>query len=484
MRPSPERLLDLPASEAPIDTVVVVMMENRSFDHLLGWLAHDQEYLEQGRKRHGADFHLIGSNHERYRAPDGEVHPTRNVLALETADPLRGCSYRVPGHSWDNGRVQRDKGFLAKGSGNDDFAVTYFDATKFPGHRAVAENFTILDRYHASLLGPTFPNRQYLHSAQSEGRKSDPGPLKTGIYQADTIWDRLAAAGVPATYYYTDLPLLRLWGTRMKPYMAPLDRYFEQAAAGTLPRFSMLEPTFTGDLRADAHPQGNILLAVGFFAHVLDALARSPQWWRSMFILAHDEWGGFYDHVPPPHLPDDRASRHDADDFGQAGFRAAAALISPYAAPNSVDHTVYDHTSIMRFLEWRFLGAPASGPGRDSGKWWLTKRDRFANPRGLVSNGPLVRGRTLPRPPRGDLPPVGAGLSHPLASGAHCICSSIARIASWRALIAWSGRIITLNSMILPSSSQVMRSMPLTYLPAISVSNSRTARLPLITSLT
>jgi phospholipase C len=382
VRTSPERLLDRPAAEAPIDTVVVVMLENRSFDHLLGWMADDHDYLEEGKKRHGADFHVIGSTHERYRAPDGKDHPTRNVLALETVDPLRGCSYHGPGHTWKNGRVQRDDGFLAQGSGNDDYAITYFDGSTFPGHRAVAEHFTVLDRYHASLLGPTFPNRQYLHSAQSEGRKSDPGPLTTGIYKAETIWDRLAAAGVPATYYYTDLPLLRLWGTRMKPYIAPLDQYFEQAATGTLPRVSMLDPSFTGPLRADAHPQGNVFLAVAFFAHVLDALMRSPQWSRSMFVLAHDEWGGFYDHVPPPVLPDDRSSHRDADNFGQAGFRAAAALISPYAAGNAVDHTVYDHTSILRFLEWRFLGAPASGPGRDSGKWWLTKRDRFANPLG------------------------------------------------------------------------------------------------------
>ncbi|MCJ7673441.1 MAG: hypothetical protein MUP67_15565, partial [Acidimicrobiia bacterium] len=293
-------------------------------------------------------------------------------------------------------------------------AITYFDGAEFPRHRAVAENFTILDRYHASLLGPTFPNRQYLHSAQSEGRKEDPGPLKTGIYQAETIWDRLAAAGVPATYYYTDLPLLRLWGTRMKPYIASLDRYFEQAAAGTLPRFSMIEPSFTGDLRADGHPQGNIFLSVAFFAHVLGALARSPQWSRSMFILAHDEWGGFYDHVPPPRLPDDRASRHDADNFGQAGFRAAAALISPYAGPNTVDHTVYDHTSIMRFLEWRFLGAPASGPGRDSGKWWLTKRDRFANPIGHTllakpANREVPDALVNPKPTSGVTPACAPG---------------------------------------------------------------------------
>jgi phospholipase C len=382
-RPAHDRLLDLPAKESPIDTVVVAVMENRSFDHLLGWLANDRQYLAEGRRLHGKDFHVIGSIDEKYRAPNGKDHETIDLLKLrQSADPYRGCSFKGPGHTWDNGRAQRDHGFLAKGADNDDYAISYFNGEVFPHHRAIASHFQILDRYHASLLGPTFPNRQYVHSAQSEGRKDDPGPMKTGIYKAETIWDKLVKAGVPATYYYTDLPILRLWGERMKPLIAPLDQYFEQALAGTLPNFSMVDPSFTGPLRADGHPQGDVRLAVAFFAHVLGALLLSPQWERSMLVIIHDEWGGFYDHVRPPHLPDDRASSNDADDFSQAGFRAAAAVISPYAPPHSVDHTLYDHTSILRFLEWRFLGAPASGLGSKASQWGLTKRDRHATPIG------------------------------------------------------------------------------------------------------
>jgi hypothetical protein len=98
-----------------------------------------------------------------------------------------------------------------------------------------------------------------------------------------------------------------------------------------------------------------------------------------MFVLTYDEHGGFYDHVRPPIVPDDRASVHDKENFGQLGFRVPSVLASPYAPRNYVDHTLYDHTSVLRFLEWRFLGAPPQGPGRDGDTWFMTKRDRNAH---------------------------------------------------------------------------------------------------------
>ena len=78
-------------------------------------------------------------------------------------------------------------------------------------------------------------------------------------------------------------------------------------------------------------------------------------------------------------MPDDRASANDAENFGQAGFRVPTVIASPKARPGYIDHTLYDHTSVLRFLEWRFLGAPPRGPGADTDKWFLTKRDRNAN---------------------------------------------------------------------------------------------------------
>ena len=107
-------------------------------------------------------------------------------------------------------------------------------------------------------------------------------------------------------------------------------------------------------------------------------------------MLCYDEWGGFFDHVRPPILADDRASRIDTNNFGQAGFRVPSIVASPYARPGAVDHTVYDHTSILRFLHWRFLGAPAEGPGY---------RDRFAL--GALETGPQrPQHRTQPLDPK------------------------------------------------------------------------------------
>src|SRR5690606_9019468 len=96
-------------------------------------------------------------------------------------------------------------------------------------------------------------------------------------------------------------------------------------------------------------------------------------------ILTYDEWGGFFDHRRPPRLPDDRSSPEDRQNFGQAGFRVPTRLISPYSRPGFVDHRLYDHASILRFHEWRFLGAPPEGRGGPGATWYLTKRDRRAN---------------------------------------------------------------------------------------------------------
>ncbi len=102
---------------------------------------------------------------------------------------------------------------------------------------------------------------------------------------------------------------------------------------------------------------------------------RSPiptQWERGLFILTYDEWGGFFDHVKPPILADDRASRRPRERAsGSPASACPTVLASPYARRNYVDHRVYDHTSTLRFLEWRFLGAPPEGPGGDS-DWNLT----------------------------------------------------------------------------------------------------------------
>ena len=373
-------LLDHAAADAPIDTVVVLMMENRSFDHYLGWLGADEEYLDAGRRRYGSTFGVDGNTDQSYVDIEGRRVRTHH-LTRSTAEPhpYRGCGHPVPGHGWFAGRIELAEGFLAPGTGNDEYALGWFDGNDLPIHAHLAKRFTVLDHSFASLMGPTFPNRQYLYAAQSGAWRDDPGPLNAGIFDTPTIFDKLLAGGVPFRTYHTDVPMLLLWGEQYADYIRPLDDFFADAEAGTLPNVVFLTPGFQGALRSDDHAQGDVRVGQAFIREVFQAFAESAHWDRGLFVLTYDEWGGFFDHVEPPRLADNRASRNLERSFGLAGFRVPTILASPYARPGAVDHQVYDHTSILRFLEWRFLGAPARGPGKATDTWHLTLRDRYAN---------------------------------------------------------------------------------------------------------
>jgi phospholipase C len=372
-------LLDTQPSDCPIDTVVVLMMENRSFDHYLGWLGDDSAYLERGRARWGSKFAVDAKNDFSYVDAVGVKHRTHHLVrGGAEPHPFRGCGHPIPGHGWFAGRTELAEGFLAEGTGNDPYAIGYYLRDDVPVHGHLADRFTVLDRSFASLCAGTFPNRQYLYSAQSGGAKEDPGPLKAGIYRTPTIFERLIVGGVPLCTYHTDIPVLLLWGEEYRPWIKPLDVYFEQCTAGTLPNVVAIAPGFTGNLRTDDHSQGDVRLGQRFIREAFNAFAASPQWERGLFIVTYDEWGGFFDHVKPPLLADQRASPDLDESFALAGFRVPTILASPYARPGYVDHRTYDHTSILRFVEWRFLGAPPEGPG-GAASWNLTLRDRHAN---------------------------------------------------------------------------------------------------------
>jgi phospholipase C len=371
-------ILEFPAKESPITHVVVLMMENRSFDHFLGWLATDKKFLEHGRRAYGPRFYIEGDQTQRYRDIHGKRMSTYHLPERSGEEnPYRGCGHPDPGHGWDQGRAQRDRGFLAEDTGNDEFAVGYYKDADVPLYANLARRFTTFDRYHCSVLGPTYPNREYLHSAQSGGHKANDTATDSVGFEWTTIWDRLAEAGVPAGYYFVDLPVTALWGPRLAPYSHHIERFFADCAAGTLPNVTFVDPGFTTDMRTDDHPHGDMRAGQRYVFNIFKAFATSPVWNQGVFFLTYDEWGGFFDHVRAPLLPDDRTSTKDEENFGQAGFRVPTLMASPLARDGFVDHRTYDHTSILRFIEWRFLGAPAEGSG-GRGRWYLTKRDRHA----------------------------------------------------------------------------------------------------------
>ncbi|MFZ0974259.1 MAG: alkaline phosphatase family protein [Solirubrobacteraceae bacterium] len=153
-------------------------------------------------------------------------------------------------------------------------------------------------------------------------------------------------------------------------YYAEPDLPFTQAATGTLPALSFVDPAFNGEdqgTSGDEHPHGDVRVGQAFIADVVHAFLESPQFKRGALFIVYDEWGGFFDHVVPPRVPDLRASTDLSSDFGQMGFRIPAVVVSPYARRGYVDHTIYGFESILKMIRYRY-GLPP-----------LTPRDLFAN---------------------------------------------------------------------------------------------------------
>ena len=330
-----------------IDHFVVLMMENRSFDHYFGWVPN-------------AD----ATQKVSYRNPQGQQVPTRHASSLGTA-MWQGCGHPDPGHGWNSGRAQLRGGFLAEGAETDEFALCYYNRGELGFIHEAARQYTLYDRFFCSLLASTWPNRYYKWSGQSGGIINNNPPVGTAGNQWETIFDRALANGLSARYYASDLPFAAVWGQRGTRWTNPVERFYSECAAGTLPNISFVDPPFRdgggGDgVSADEHPLGDVRLGQAFMSDVVNAFVRSPNYRRGALFIIYDEWGGFFDHVRPPRVVDGRMNRDLNKDFGQMGFRIPAVAVSPYARPKKrpkgfrVDHGIYGHESILKLISYRF----------------------------------------------------------------------------------------------------------------------------------
>ena len=329
------------------DHVVVVMMENRSFDHLLGWLPR-------------ADGRQAGLT---YLDAAGVPHATHAL-----APDFQGCGHADPDHSFAGGRTAFNggacDGWLRAGT-NDDYAIGYYNQADLAFFGRAVPQWTTFSRYFAPIMAETYPNRIYQHAGQTDRITNT-----TTISRLPTIWDRLAAKGVSRRYYFSDVPFLALWGTRYLSITRPIAQFFSNAAAGRLPSVAFIDPRFidegSGTARDD-HPHADIRNGQAFMARIYRAVTRSPNWSRTLLIFNYDEWGGFYEHVPPATAPIPTADALAGNADGLRGFRVPCLLVSPFARRRHVATDVYDHTSILRMIENRF-SLPA-----------LTVRTRTAN---------------------------------------------------------------------------------------------------------
>jgi phospholipase C len=331
----------LPAPSASgIDHIIVVMMENRSFDHYLGWLP-------------GADGKQAGLT---YVDRDGVAHQTHAL-----GGDYQGCDHPDPDHSFEGGRIQYNggkcDGWLRSGE-NDEFAIGYYGQQDHDFYGNAAPYWTTFDRYFSATMAETYPNRFYQHSAMTDRihNSEDTATMPT-------IWDRLADAGVSSAYYYVDVPFLALYGTKYLSLGRTWAQFQLDAAAGTLPAVSFLDPKFLDEgsgSSADDHPHADIRAGQNFLNQVYDAVTSGPGWARTALVINYDEWGGFFDHVAPTTAPDATPEAGT----GLRGFRTPALMISPRARRHYVAHNTYDHTSVLKMIEWRW-GLPALTP-RDS----------------------------------------------------------------------------------------------------------------------
>jgi phospholipase C len=328
--------------------VVVLMMENRSFDHFMGWLPN-----ANGRQAGLSYPDLSGARHPTYHQHQ-----------------LNGCGYRDPDHSYAGGRLQYNggnvNGFLTDPA-NDAYAISYYTAADRPFMSSLALNYTTCDNYFCSILGPTYPNRFFQHASQTDRLDNT-----TTISTMPTIWDQLNQPGGPTgRYYFSDVPFLALWGSKYLPVAAPYGHFLADAAAGKLPSVSFIDPRFEDEgsgTSGDDHPLADLRAGDSFLSEVFHALASGPQWSSTVLVINYDEWGGFFDHVVPRRVtagvPPGTSPSHgvdtDLDSAGRVltGFRVPCIVASPFTKGNpshpSVAHGLYDHTSVLKLIEWRW----------------------------------------------------------------------------------------------------------------------------------
>ena len=329
-----------------IDHIVILMMENHSFDNYLGML---------GR---GDGFTLGPDGQPAASCPDASGAPVRAFHApnlCQSGGPVLQ-SWDASHQAWDSGA---NDGFVVASSSR---AMTYWTGTDLPFLYALAGSFPVCDRYFCSMLGPTYPNRRFLLAASALGLVTDQLPSLTDPLPPEgTIFDRLSAYGISWRDYFVDLPTAGLFPYLLTKYpgnILPVTSFFADAALGTLPGVSLVDPE--AQAGSEESPQ-DIAIGAAYAASVINAVLASPAWPRTLLVFTYDEHGGYYDHVPPPAapVPDGIPPQITVPPdlpggFDRYGFRVPTVIASPWAKPNYVSHVVSDHTSILKLIETKW----------------------------------------------------------------------------------------------------------------------------------
>jgi phospholipase C len=359
------------------------MMENRSFDHFLGWLPN-------------AVGIQAGLN---FTDKSGASQPTHSL-----SGDFTGCPQSDPDHSYDGSRIAYDggrmDGFLRAGS-NDLYTIGYYEEKDIPFYAAMARNYTTCDHYFSAILGPTFPNRFFMYAGQTDRIENTPA-----ISSLPTILDRLQDANVSHNYYYSNSPYLALWADKYLDISKLYSDFLAQASNGTLPAVSFLDPAYTildDGTGNDDHPHADIREGDRFLYDVFEAIATGPAWSSTVFVINFDEWGGFFDHVPPPRAQAANAVDTDiVDGKTLLGFRVPVVIASPFSRGDAqnprISPLVFDHTSVLKLIEWRWRLAPLTPRDASGDIDNLAYALNFNQPQTAVPNLPKPDTPAMPTP--------------------------------------------------------------------------------------
>jgi phospholipase C len=327
-----------------IEHIVILMMENHSFDDHLGMLGRgDGLTLGPGGKPVNYNPATGG----------GYVRSFHNPNTCGEKDSGISQSWDTSHLCWDGGR---NLGFAENCSGA---AMGYWTGDDLPFYYDMASRFPIGDRYFCSVMAQTYPNRRFLIAATALG---DIATNASGISQKDapngTIFDRLNDVGVSWKDYFPDLPTAALFFPVFEnnpSRMAHFSQFFVDAQSGNLPAVSLVDPYWNY-----SEETNDISIGEAYAAEVINAVLRSPNWHNTALFWVYDEHGGWYDHVPPvPAIkPDTVPPALEAGDvpgaYDYTGFRVPCCVVSPWAKKDYVSHQVFDHTSILRFIETKW----------------------------------------------------------------------------------------------------------------------------------
>jgi phospholipase C len=353
---APDATLD---NLSKIEHIVVLMMENRSFDHVLGYLT-----LENGRTDVDG---LTKEMHNTYKGVDYFPKRRTQTAFLKNQDPCHagGCV----AEQLDN----NNGGFVSNYARNYpkdpevDLVMNYYNGATLKVYDQLVKDSCICDRWFCSVDGATWPNRLYSVTGQSGGTKDN---KKIPLYDLPSFVRYLSAGKISWRWYAHRSPAtLRLIDGQYRNILHLKSNHFsffdrrsdfggnsflEDAAQGKLAAVSWIDPDFGDPLTQshknenDDHPPVDIMAGQQLVLKLYNAIASSPQWNKTLLVVVYDEHGGLYDHVPPPAAEDDRPK------FRRYGVRVPAFIISPWTDANTVSHIVFDHTSLIKTILLKF----------------------------------------------------------------------------------------------------------------------------------